>query len=298
VKLFSKVLAVTILALGALGALGVFGICWYASGKVIHPGVDPPPSNPPPLRLEKVHFFSSDGLRLAGWFLPGTNRGTVILAHGRGSGHQHMLLDAKYLNEGGFSVFLFDFRYRGESEGDAQTLGAKESRDVISALEYLGTRSDVDLDRIGVQGNSMGAAAAIMAAAARTQIRGVVAESSFTSVNGVLDHTFPREIGLPSFPFAPITKWICEFRTGVDFDRVAPIEVIGTIGPRPVFLIDDLDDDLFPRESSEALYQAASAPKTLWQIPGCAHGQGRECEPEEYPKRVLDFWRAALVGGR
>ena len=78
---------------------------------------------------------------------------------------------------------LFDFRYRGESEGDAQTLGVKESWDIQSAVDYLKERPDVDAERIGVQGGSLGAASAILAAAEKSEIKGVVAQIPFASIN-------------------------------------------------------------------------------------------------------------------
>ena len=280
----------------AVIVIAIFAVGWYASEKVIHPPVDPPldPLKYPLLR-EDVYFKSRDGLKLAGWFIPGTNGATIILAHGRGSDHSHELPNAVYLHADGFSVFMFDFRYRGKSEGDAQTLGAKESWDIQSAVDYLRTRHDVDPDRIGVQGNSLGAASAILAAAETGEIKGVVAEIAFKSVNGVLNHTFPRIIGLPSFPFALVTKLICEFRLGVDLDEVAPDKAIAKISPRPVFLIDNSDDDLFPCDSVEVLYKAAKQPKVLWQVPGAPHGQGRQTAPEEYERRVLAFWRKTFV---
>ncbi len=270
----------------------VFAAGWYASEQVIHPPLDPPLDPLKyPLPQEDVYFRSRDGLKLAGWYIPGTNGATIILAHGRGSDHSHELPNAFYLHKDGFSVLMFDFRYRGKSEGDAQTLGAKEAWDLQSAVEYLKTRPDVDPERIGVQGNSLGAASAILAAAESPEIKGVVAEIPFTSITGILNHTFEKEFGLPSFPFALITKWISEFRLGVDLDSVSPVEVIGKISPRPVFLIDNLEDDLFPRDSVEVLYKAAREPKLLWQIPGAPHGRGWETAPEEYKRRVLAFWR-------
>ena len=175
----------------------VIAVGWYASGKVIHPPHDPlKDPSAFDLPLESVHFQSRDGLRLAGWFIPGTNGATVILAHGRGSDHSYMLTDANYLYQDGFSVLLFDFRYRGKSEGDAVTLGAKEAWDIESAMEYLKTRPGVDLDRIGVQGNSMGAASAILAAAETPEIKGVIAHIPFTSINDILCHFYKNEYGV------------------------------------------------------------------------------------------------------
>ena len=196
-----------------VAVLAVIAVGLYASEKFIHPPEDPP-IDPEPfdLPLKDVYFESRDGLRLAGWFVGGTNGATIILAHGRGSDHSYMLADAKYLHENWFSVFLFDFRYRGKSEGDAQTLGAKEAWDIESAVNILKTRTDVDAERIGVQGNSMGAVAVILAAAEMPEIQGVIAEIPFMSIRGTFNHSFEKIIGLPSFPFALVTKWICELR--------------------------------------------------------------------------------------
>jgi hypothetical protein len=136
-----------------IAASVVLAIGWYASEQVIHPPEDEGAVSPA-VSTESVTFTSRDGIKLAGWFVRGTNGSTVILAHGRGTDHRPMLADAELLSANGFSVLLFDFRYRGESEGDAQTLGAKETWDVESAVDYLKTRSDVDASRIGVHGNS------------------------------------------------------------------------------------------------------------------------------------------------
>ena len=284
----------------AFVTITIFAVGWYASEEVIHPPEDPSPYSPEQynLPLEKVHFQSRDGLRLAGWFVAGTNGATVVLAHGRGGYKDWMLPHADYLYRAGFSVLLFDFRYRGESEGDAQTLGAKESRDIQSAVDYLKTRPDVDPGLIGVQGNSLGAASAILAAVETTEIQGAVAEIPFTSINDILCHSFKHEFGLPCFPFAWVTKWISESRLGIDFDKVAPVETINKISPRPVFLIDEGLDKLFPCDSVEVLYKAGGDPKMFWSVPEATHGKAWETNPEEYERRVLAFWRQTFRLGQ
>ena len=284
-----------------LGILLVFGGSvvvvggWIACERGTHPPQSASPYKPSQfnLPLEDVHFESRDGLRLAGWFVPGSSGATVILAHGRMGSKGDMLPDADYLHRAGFSVLLFDFRFRGKSEGTVHTVGAKEPWDVQAAVRYLLTRTDVDPERIGVQGGSLGAVSSILAAAETPEIRGVVAEIPYADLPSAIAYSFdhPQEgVGLPSFPFAWATKLICEFRLGVDFDKVSPRRAIGKISPRPVFLIDDLGDDVFPSDSVELLFEAAGEPKSLWQV-AAPHGRGWETARDEYEGRVLAFWR-------
>jgi fermentation-respiration switch protein FrsA (DUF1100 family) len=283
--------AVAVIAATGLGAVG-----WIGSERAIHPGrkVEDYQLSQFDLPAEEVRFTSRDGLTLAGWFIPGSNGAAIILAHGYGHSRAQLLPHADYLWRAGFSVLLFDFRNRGDSEGDTVTIGAKEALDIEGAVDYLEARRDVDPTRIGVQGVSLGAASAILAAAETPQIRGVVAESAFKSVSSTIDVSFEHFIGLPSFPFAPITEFIIGLRLGVDADDVVPANVIGEISPRPVFLIHDIVDDLITSDSGQVLYEAAGEPKELWQVPGAEHTKGWQQAREDYERRALAFWRRAL----
>ncbi len=240
---------------------------------------------------ENVHFPSRDGLVLAGWFIPGTNGATVILAHGHSGHRAEMLPHAAYLHRGGFSVLLFDFRHRGQSEGSEVTLATKEPLDIEGAVDYLKKRPDVDPERIGVQGISLGAASAILAAVETPEIKGVVAESAFKDLPTAIAEGFTAVTGWPSFPFAPLAEFFCEFRLGIDTGNIAPGKVIGVISPRSVFLIHDEEDKQLSNESVETLWEVAVEPRQKWIVPGAPHGRGWETAREDYERRVLAFWR-------
>jgi pimeloyl-ACP methyl ester carboxylesterase len=291
-----QIMAISIVVLFIMCLTVLCILSWIGCERAIHPKteVSQYTLSQFDLAVENIRFKTRDSLTLAGWFIPGTNGSAVILVHGRESTRHEMLPHAYYLNKDGFSVLLYDSRYRGESEGEAVTYGAREKWDIEAAVDYLQVRNEVVPKRIGVQGSSLGAASAILAAAEIPEIKGVIARIPFKSFNGVLYHAYPKLIGLPAFPFAPLTKCFCEIRLGVDFDSVDPSKVIGKISPRPIFLIDELEDDLFPSDSVEVLYEAAGEPKQLWQIPGAGHGKGFETDPEGYSKRALEFWRQTL----
>ncbi len=276
------------------------GVGWVGSERAIHPQriqeAHDLPEYPFAPAAEDVRFPSLDGTPLAGWFVPGApdRAPTVVLLHGYGNSRPQLLPHAAYLHRAGYHTLLIDFRNRGRSGGDAVTVGAMEPLDVRGAVSYLCGRPDVDPSRIAVQGVSLGAAAGILAAANDPRIAAVVAESAFADLAGAIRRSFEYFIGLPAFPFAPVTVAIVELRLGARAVHVRPVEAIRRLH-RPAFIIDDLADDLVPPRSGERLYEAAPGPKELWRVPHAPHTGGLDTCPDEYQRRVLDFYARYLT---
>ncbi len=247
---------------------------------------------------ETVRFPSHDGTPLVGWFVPATAGGApapmVVLVHGYGPARWELLPHAAYLHRAGYNVLLFDFRGRGESGGGGLTLGVREPLDVRGAVDYVLSRPEVDPDRVAVQGVSLGASSAIIAMADDPRIAALIAESPFTDMRGVIKQSFEHYIGLPSFPFAPVTQFIIERRLHADIDDVRPIDAITRIGQRPVFLIEDMDDTAMPPQSGQRLYAVAPGPKELWLVEKAGHSKAYKVAPTEYERRVLAFYAAYL----
>jgi alpha/beta superfamily hydrolase len=79
----------------------------------------------------------------------------------------------------GIAVLLFDRRGSGASEGDFETAGFEDlAGDVISAVEYLQARQDIDRNKVGLHGTSQGAWIAPIAAARKSDIAFIVAVSA------------------------------------------------------------------------------------------------------------------------
>lgn len=283
----------------ALTIVVLFGVAWVGSERAIHPAQCddlPQLAEYPELagEVEEVRFKSRDGMNLAGWFVPGERETTVLLLHGYRCQRQEMLPHADMLHRAGYTVFLFDFRSRGESEGDAVTLGYYERGDVLAAIDYLKTRPDVGSAGFGVLGISQGAASAILAAASTRDISAVAAEASFKSLNSVIAQSFEHFIDLPAFPFAPLTVWVSELRVGIKTEEVVPEREVANISPRPVFIMHGVLDETISPKDSEAIHASAGEPKELWMIPGSAHAQGAKKAKEEYERRIVSFFNAHL----
>ncbi|MBI4497599.1 MAG: alpha/beta fold hydrolase [Chloroflexi bacterium] len=245
---------------------------------------------------ETVAFPSQDGTVLRGWFIPGESQAAVILTHGLWTNRQSLLPWAEMLyKRGGMSVLMFDFRAVGESEGETITFGYKERGDVLGALAYLKTRPEVDGGRIGVMGNSLGAAVALMAAGTNNEAFGaVVADSPFESLDAMVGSSFQLLTGLPRLPFGPLVVRIGEWETGLRTSEVMPVRQVANISPTPLLIIHGLQDKLVPYVQSRALFEAAQEPKELWLVAGADHVGARKVAREEYEDRVIAFFQRHL----
>lgn len=290
----SGVLVVVLTA--ALLAIG-----WIGAERATHPAYRPDDrtlAEFPQLRPEVIAFTSRDGTRLAGWFLAAgggvRQAATIVLLSGYGARGEAMAPHAAYMHAAGYNVLLFDFRGRGASEPALVTVGAHETGDALGALDYLAARGDIDMRRIGFHGASMGAAVAIMAGAMDRRVAGVVAEAPFRDVPSLIGTEFEYRIGLPPFPFAPITVAILEQRIGVRASDISPERAVGGLSGRPLLVITDEADVRIPPFHQAAVFAAAGEPKERWTAPGAEHGRGHRAAPAAYEATVLAFWASAI----
>jgi fermentation-respiration switch protein FrsA (DUF1100 family) len=247
------------------------------------------------LAYEDVTFVTSDDIWLKGWFVPSScSHAAVILGHGFTRSRQEMLDVAAMLNRNCYNVLLFDWRAHGESGGERSTLGYDEVKDLAAALDYLSTRPEVDPERIGVLGKSLGAAIAIRGGAALPQLRAVVADSPFPSLNESIEIGVRRRGPLGVWPLRPIALHLGKKTIGVDPDLVRPIDDIADISPRPVLIMHGGRDELIPADTGRRLYAAAAEPKCLWFEPNAAHVKLSTHYPVEYEARVIAFFDDAL----
>lgn len=266
---------------------------------LVHPGRVPVNESPANygLEYETVTLTSEDGYDLAAWYIPSQNGAAVILQHGYPNNRTAMLPKAEILTRHSYGVIMVDLRAQGLSEGDTVSFGLFEVRDVDAAYQYLLSRPDVDPDRIGALGDSMGGAVVLLYAAQNPQIKAVVSEGAYASLQDVVATGVETMTGLPAFPFASMIQWFAEWEGGFDADEVAPIEQIGSISPRPVFLMHGGADRLIPPDNGQRLYEAAGKPRELWFEPDLGHGRGsfKAERTEEYEARVVGFFDQYLL---
>ena len=235
---------------------------------------------------EDVAFTTSDGLRLKGWYVPSENGATVIVFPGR-RGPQK---PARLLVEHGYGVLLFDRRGEGESEGDPNALGWAGTRDLHAALAYLQSRPEVDDERIGGLGLSVGGEMMLQAAAETGELKAIVSEGAgIRSVREAADLT-----GAERWPTIPL--WSLITAGTALFASDLPPRALADLSAEirvPVFFI-----YATPGQGGENLtptyYEAASQPKKLWAADG-GHTGAIDAEPQEYERQVVGFFDDTLL---
>jgi fermentation-respiration switch protein FrsA (DUF1100 family) len=232
---------------------------------------------------------TTDGLKLVGWYIPGTNGATVIFVHGYKNDRGSMLGSAAMFHAHGYGALVIALRGHDRSDGDRITFGHAELRDLDAWFGFVVRQPDVDRRRIALLGVSMGGAIAIQYAAQNSAVAAVVADSAFSSMDDTIATSVRHFTGLPPFPFASLIGFWIREDTGLTRDEADAKRAIAHISPRPVFLMQGGADTTISPASGQRLYDAAKQPKELWFDPALDHAKFFDQRRNEYERRVVGF---------
>jgi len=237
---------------------------------------------------EDVSFTTSDGLGLEGWFVPSRNGATVIAFPGRSGPQKH----ARMLIKHGYGVLLFDRRGEGASEGDPNAFGWIGDRDLHAAVAFLRTRTDVDAERIGAIGLSVGGEMLIHAAAHSHAFKAIVSEgASGQSLRDAFVNTGTIDAILGNLPVT--------LATAFSTNTLPPPSLKGDVrkihSTAVFFVYGENGQGGTEEEPNRAFYAAAREPKQIWEVPNGQHIAGITTAPAEYERRVVGFFDGALL---
>ncbi|OEU60341.1 MAG: hypothetical protein BA870_01670 [Desulfuromonadales bacterium C00003094] len=223
------------------------------------------------LDYEEVRFPAADGVRLHGWLLPGkAERPLLLFAHGNAGNISHRIDNLAQFQSLGLTVFIFDYRGYGLSEGQISEQGSYN--DMRGALAWLQQRGWKPQQMIYF-GRSLGAGVA-MQMAVEVPPAGLVLESAFTSVASMGWYHQPLS-------YALLGWWALSSR----YDNLGKIDQLRC----PLLLFQGESDRIVPPKMAHQLFARAPHPKTLYLIPGAGHNNTYDVGGQPYWSQWRDF---------
>lgn len=227
--------------------------------------------------FEDVAFESKDGLKLAGWYVPGEKGELVVLfCHGNGGNIMHRLDSINFLNELGLGCFIFDYRGYGNSGGEPNEAGTY--MDAEAAYEWLIEVKKISPLDIIIFGRSLGGSIGARLAG-KVECAGLIAESAFTSY---------AEIGAKFYPYMPVKLFARYSYNTADYIKQVHC---------PVMIIHSRNDEIIPFEFGLKLYEIANQPSEFVEIFG-SHNDGFLVSMEIYKKAWQNWLDFLKQGGR
>lgn len=263
---FRRVLQLVLLLLGVIAGI-ISAIAVYLARFLI---------NPPRQRLwttphsagmpyEEIQFPARDGLRLSGWFIPAASKpeqepvGALVIVHGwpwnrLGTAAENIISDlpgsmpvnlmnlAQSLHYRGYDVLMFDLRNHGRSASSIPvTFGMKEANDLLGALDYLAGRVDVNDQRIGIVGFSMGANTLLYTLPQTTLVKAAVAVQP-TSPSVFAQRTTADIVGPLGGAALFVSELLYRLAGGLPLSAIEPIFTAAGAGDTRVLYIQGTGD--------------------------------------------------------
>ncbi len=203
------------------------------------------------LPVEDCWFETEDGLKLHAWYVKANRaNGVLLISHGNAGNLSHRLDLMSRLHRHGFSVFMYDYRGYGRSEGSPSEEGVY--LDGRAAYDHLTRVEGVDPSRIILFGSSLGGAVAVDLATQR-EAAGLILEATFSS---------GKELAQTLYPFLPVKLLMKS-----EYDSIGKIREIRI----PLLVIHGSRDSIVPIELARDLYDAANEPKRFYVIENADH---------------------------
>ena len=235
-------------------------------------------------RLQRFTYQSANGQRVpALLFTPMTASQThtvpcLILLHGLGGSKEMMAGLALAAVQNGYAALAIDEYGQGErtiaANGQTKTPGEQlaltvrqTALDVRRGLDYLGTRRDINSQKIGLVGLSLGAIIGTVTAGVEPRIKASALISGGGDWGLIMQTLTARHATVGGHSTAGFA--------GMDWNLVSaalapedPLTFAAHITPRALLMLHGRKDDVIVPQAAQELYAAASQPKAIqWFAP-------------------------------
>lgn len=236
--------------------------------------------------------IENDGLKLFGQYFDFGAKRCVIILPGRCESLIYSYYFAEPYEKAGFNVLVIDTRCHGLSDGKYNTIGVKESGDILAWAKLIHER--FQNEEIYFHGICIGTSAGLFALASENcpeYLRGLVTEGCYVSFR----ETFKRHmmaLHRPRFPVLDLAMLLINRNAGINVYRAKPISAIKKIRKdcRVLFLYGEKDIFSIPEKSRKLFAACASEDKKLVWFEKGGHSHLRINNTEKYDQAIMEFF--------
>ena len=227
----------------------------------------------------------------------------IVMCHGLGGtkveAQRLFLRLSRRLENEGVASMRFDLRGCGESDGYLEEMAFSDHlSDLYAALEFFSAREDVDSDRIGLLGYSLGGSVAAIAVPKATSVKALAIWSAPADLLASLALVIPEDSNVT---IGEITSF--EYRGKLisgdflrEFQHYCPMtEIAKFMGP--VLLMHGTQDDIVLPENTEALrksIQDREGDVDVFLIDGADHHFASVKWQEDLLGRTISWFKEKL----
>ncbi len=229
----------------------------------------------------------------------GEQRRAIVLTHGHSFNRAGSLKYVPMFLGHGYEVIVYDHRACGDSGGRYTTMGVREADDLGAVVADVRRRLG-DSCFVGLHGESMGAATAILRAATDQSLGFVIADCSFSDLHKLLAIRLKASYHLPPFPLLNIAEIVARLIAGFSFRQASPVNALRKAdgAPQvPMLFIHGEADDYVPASMALELQAAKKGIAELYLVKGAAHALSFDTDRTAYAARVGQFLKQVTISG-
>ncbi len=205
---------------------------------------------------------------------------TIIFGNSWILDEHEYLIQAKLLAKEGFQVISYSTRGWGCSSGYVDVMGPIDMLDLRYLIDWLEDNTNVDVDNIGISGISYGGGLSLMGMAYEPRIKTAFAMSTWTDLEesllgqGTLRSFWGGFLASSGMVFGKISprmqKDLLEYTKYKNLNEFkkwsaerSPINYLNKLVKKPIYLANNLGDNLFQPNQVIKFFNKLSGPKVL-----------------------------------
>lgn len=241
-----------------------------------------------------VEVISFDGLKLKARYYDNNADKTIILVHGyRSTSARDFSCAVRMYSAFGFNILLCDQRCSGRSEGKIITFGVKESRDIVSWVDFLNNKFSPK--SIILSGISMGATTVLLSPlrGLPSNVKGIIADCGFTSPVEIISKVAKQSFKINAKYILPLLDLGCKLFGNFSIYGVSTLESVKKFD-KPILFIHGKKDNFVPYEMSVRCFEKCNGNGNLLLSENAGHGTSYLLETKRVETELKKFLNSCI----